>query len=136
MNPSRQISRSSSSLSAFTHDTPTPCRSAGNFVRRRIELSAGMQLGHHNLRGWNFFAVDVHRVDRNAAAVVDDRDGVVEVDGDFDLVGVSGERFVDGVVDDFIDQVMQSHSPVEPMYIAGRLRTASMPPSTLMESAV
>src|SRR5271165_3975647 len=27
-------------------------------------------------------------------------------------------------------------SPVEPMYMAGRLRTASMPPRTLMESAV
>src|SRR5215469_17273285 len=26
VNPSRQISSSSSSLSAFTHDTPTPCR--------------------------------------------------------------------------------------------------------------
>ena len=84
-------------------------QSAGNFVGRRIELSAGVQLGHHDLRGGNFFAVDVHHVDGNAAAVVDDRDGVVEVNGDVDLVGVTGERFVDRVVHDFVDQMVQSH---------------------------
>ena len=30
------------------------------------------------------------------------------MNGDFDLVGVTGERFVDGVVHDFVDQMMQS----------------------------
>ena len=84
-------------------------QSAGNFVGRRVEFSAGMQLGHHHLRGGNFFAVDVHRVHGNAAAVVDDRDGVVEVNRDFDLVGVTGESFVHRIVDDFIDQMVQSH---------------------------
>ena len=68
-----------------------------------------MQLGHHDLRGGNFFAVDVHVVDGNAAAVVDHGDGVIEVDGDFDLVGVTGERFVDRVVHDFVHQVVQTH---------------------------
>ncbi len=84
-------------------------QSAGNFVGRGIELSAGVQHGHHDLRGGNLLAVNVHVIDRNAAAVVDHGDRVVEVDGDFDFVGEAGERFVDRVVDDFVDEVMQSH---------------------------
>ena len=87
-------------------DTVQP---AGNFVRGGIEFSARMQLGHDHLGGGNFFSIDVHVVDGNAAAVVDDGDGVVDVNGDFDLVGKSGEGFVHGVVDDFIDEMVQSH---------------------------
>ena len=68
-----------------------------------------MQLGHARPAPRNLLAVDVHHVDGNAAAVVDHGDGVVDVNGDFDLVGMAGERFVDGVVHDFVDQVVQSH---------------------------
>ena len=46
-------------------------------------------------------------VGRDAAAVVDDRDRVVEVDGDVDLVAIAGQSLVDGVVDDLVDQVVQ-----------------------------
>ena len=84
-------------------------QSAGNFVAVGIELAAGVQLGHHDLRGGNLLAFDVHVVHGNAAAVVDDRDRIVDVNRDLDLVGVSGQRFVDRVVDDFVDQVVQSH---------------------------
>ena len=77
-------------------------QSAGNFIRVAVELAARMQRGHHDLRGGNFFAVNVHIVDRNAAAVVDYSDGVIEVNGDFDLVGVPGQRFVDRVIHHFI----------------------------------
>ena len=83
-------------------------QSARNFVSRGIELTAGVQGGHDDLRSGNFFAVDIHVVDRNAAAVIDDGDGVVEMDGNFDLIGEAGERFVDRVIDDFIDEVMQA----------------------------
>ena len=83
-------------------------QSAGNFVSRRIKFSAGMQRGHDDLRRGNFLAIDHHVVDRNAAPVVDDRDGVVEVNRDFNLGGESGERFVDGIVDDFVHEVMQA----------------------------
>ena len=37
-----------------------------------------------------------------------DRDRVVEVDRDVDLGAVAGQRFVDRVVDDFVDEVMQA----------------------------
>ncbi len=83
-------------------------QSAGNFVGIGVELAARVQRGHHDLCGGNFFAVDVHVVDGNAAAVVDDGDGIVEMNGDFDLVGVTGERLVNRVIDNFVDQVMQA----------------------------
>ena len=45
---------------------------------------------------------------------------------DVDLIAEAGERLVDRVVDDFVDEVMQSATArSSPMYIAGRLRTAS-----------
>src|SRR4029077_18855370 len=69
---------------------PYAVQSSRNFIGVAVELAACVQGGHHDLRGGNFFAVDVHVVDRNAASVVDYGDGVVEVDGDFDLIGVAG----------------------------------------------
>jgi hypothetical protein len=65
-------------------------QASGNFVGVAVELAAGVQRGHHDLRGGNFFAVDVHVIDGDAASVVDYGDRVVEMDGDFDLVGVAG----------------------------------------------
>ena len=65
-------------------------QSTGNFIGRRIKLAAGMQLGHHHLGCGNLFAVQVHRVHGNAAAVVDHGDRVVDVDGGFNLVGITG----------------------------------------------
>ena len=83
---------------------------------------------HHFRRGDAFF---VH-AGRNPAAVVDHRDRIVFVNGDVDLGAMPGQRLIHGVVDHFVDQVMQPSSPVEPMYIAGRRRTASRPSRTLM----
>ena len=81
-------------------------QSARNFVRVRIELAAGVQLGHHHLRrGDAFFFVHVHG---NAAAVVDHGHRIVVVDGDVDLGAVTRQRFVHRVVDHFVDQVMQT----------------------------
>ena len=82
-------------------------QSAGDFIRRRVELAPGVQLGHHDLSSGNFFAIDIHRVDGNAAAVIDHRDGVVDVDGNLDLVGEAGERFVNGVVHYFVNEMVQ-----------------------------
>ena len=65
-------------------------QSSGDLVGVGVELAARVQLGHHDLRGGDFFAVDVHIVDGNAAPVIDYGDGVIEVDGDFDFVGVAG----------------------------------------------
>ena len=81
-------------------------QAAGNLVGVLVEFSAGVQLGHDDLGRGNAFAlVDV---DRNAAAVVAHGDRAVGVEDDFDRGGVAGERFVDGVVDDLVDHVVQA----------------------------
>src|SRR5205809_2312186 len=67
-----------------------------------------MELGHYNFGGRNFFAVDVHGIDGNAAAVVDYGDRIVEVNGDFDLVGETGKRLVNRVVHHFVHKMMQT----------------------------
>src|SRR5882672_9696352 len=66
-----------------TRDT-YPVQAARNFVGGGVKFPARVQLGHYDLRGGNLLAVDVHVVDGNAAAVIDDGNGVVDVNGDFD----------------------------------------------------
>ena len=51
-------------------------------------------------------------IDGNAAAVVLDGDRVVVVDDDVDVIAVSGQRLVDGVVDDFVHHVVQARAVV------------------------
>ena len=46
-------------------------------------------------------------VDRNAVAVIGDPHPTVLEDDDIDEIAATGERFVDRVVDDFIDQMME-----------------------------
>jgi hypothetical protein len=55
-------------------------------------------------------AAFVH-VGRDAAAVVDDADRIIEVDRDVDFGTEAGERLVDGVIDDLVNQVVQSGRP-------------------------
>ena len=65
-----------------------------------------MEHGEDDLdRGSAFALLDV---DRDAAAVVDDPDAAVGREGDVDPVAVPGHGFVDGVVHDFVDEVMQA----------------------------
>ena len=81
-------------------------QAAGNLVGVLVEFSAGVQLGHDDLGRGNAFALV--NVDRNAAAVVAHRHRAVGVEDDFDGGGVARERFVDGVVDDLVDHVVQA----------------------------
>src|SRR6266849_6793308 len=78
---------------------------AGNLVSVGVELAAGVKLGHHYFRSGLLFLL--HHVDGNAAAVVDYCDGMVKMNSYFDSVAVSRQGLVNGVVDDFVDQVMQ-----------------------------
>ena len=81
-------------------------QTAGDFVRVVVELTAGVQLGHDDLgRGAVLFLV---QIDRDAAAVVLDRHGVVEVNRDADAVRPAGQRLVDGVVEDFEHHVVET----------------------------
>ena len=101
--PDLQMQRLGKKVDAGNADA---VQSAGNLVSVRIKLAAGVQLGHHDFRRRLFLFL--HLVDRNAAAVVDDRDRVVEMDRHFDRVAISGQRFVDRIVDDFVNQVVKT----------------------------
>ena len=89
------------------HRNADAVQAARNFVGVAVEFSARVQHGHDDFRGGPFFrGVHVHG---NAAAVVRHRDAVVLVHHDVDFVAISREGFVDRIVDDFPDQVMQPH---------------------------
>jgi hypothetical protein len=47
-------------------------------------------------------------INRDAAAVIEDEDGIVDIDLNDDDLAVASEVFVNGVVDQFVDQVMKA----------------------------
>ena len=81
---------------------------AGDFVAVLIELAAGVQLGHDDLGRRAAEIVVFFDIGRNAAAVVDDRDRVVGVNDDLDVVAVARQRFVDRVVEHFEHHVVET----------------------------
>ena len=80
-------------------------QTTGDLVPAAAELSTGVQNGVHHLE-----CILPRRVlaDRDTATVVDNLDGVVLVDAHEDARGVSGHRFVDGVVDDLVDEMVKA----------------------------
>ena len=84
-------------------------QSAGNFVVRAVELAARVQNRHHHLGRGDALAIDIHISGRDAASVVHYRDGVVDMDGDVNVIGITRQRFVHRVVDHFVHQVVQAH---------------------------
>ena len=55
------------------------------------------------------------------------------MDRNLDRVAETGQRFVDRIIDDFINDMMEANSPVDLIYIAGCLRTASRPSRIVIE---
>ncbi len=84
-------------------------QSTRNFVRRGVEFSSCVQLRHYDLGGRNLLSVDFHVIDRDAASVIDYSDGVISLNRNFNLRGIAGQRFVYGIVDNFVHQMMKSH---------------------------
>src|SRR6185369_5647880 len=75
-------------------------QAAGVAIALVAELRAGVQAGEDDLDAAHaFFRV---AVDRHAAAVVGDGDGVVVVQRDDDLIAIAGDRLVGRVVDHFL----------------------------------
>ena len=71
-----------------------------------VELTSGMQYGHYNFQcGFLFLFVIVYR---DTTSVVLYGDGVVLVNGDFDVVAIAGKCLVDGVVHNLVHQVVKS----------------------------
>jgi hypothetical protein len=81
-------------------------QSARYLVALGIELAAGVQLGHHDFRGRYAFLVHIHR---DAAAVVDHRYGIIDMNRYIHLRAIAGQGFVHGIVHHLVNQVMQPH---------------------------
>ena len=81
-------------------------QTARDLVTAAAELAAGVQHGIDDLqRGLAGLLLDV---DGDAAAVVADTDAVAGLNHDLDVFAVTGQRLIDGVVHDLIDQVVQT----------------------------
>ena len=93
------------------HRDADAVEAAGHLVAVVVELAAGVQHGQHDFGRGLAARVAIHG---NAAAVVDHGDRAVDVNRDVDLVAEAGQRLVDRVVDDFVDEMMQSGWPGRP----------------------
>ena len=81
-------------------------QTAGDRVRLAVELAAGVQHGQRDLDA-GLLGLRV-QVDRDATAVVDDPHATVGQQRHDDRVAVAGQRLVDRVVHNLLDQVMQT----------------------------
>ena len=90
------------------HRDADAVQAARHLVAVVVELAAGVQHRQHDFGGRLAAGV---LIDRDAAAVVDHRERSVDVDRDVDLIAEAGQRFVDRVVDDFVDEMMQPRRP-------------------------
>ena len=89
----------------MTTETPTPCRPPDTLYALWSNLPPAWSLvSTTSVAETPFVGMDV---DGDAAAVVVDGDGAVDVDDDLYLVAEAGQRLVDGVVDDLEHQVVQ-----------------------------
>ena len=81
-------------------------QATGNFISAAAEFAARVQDGEHHGHGRD--ADLVVNADGDTAAVVRHADDTVGQNLYVNLVAVTGEGFVDGIVYDFIDEVMKS----------------------------
>ncbi len=88
------------------HRGAHPVEPAGDLVTTAPKLAPGVQLGQHHLQT-DLLLGGVH-VHRDAPPVVHDRHRAVLVQGDQDGVAVAGHGLVDRVVDDLVDQMVQT----------------------------
>ena len=101
------------------HRDADAVQTAGHRVATAAELAAGVEDRHDDLDGrLLLLLVDV---DRDAAAVVDDAHRAVFADEHLDVIGVTGESLIDGVVDDLVHQVVETAGAGGPDVHAGAL---------------
>ncbi len=81
-----------------------------NLVRVLVEFAAGMQFREHDLRRrtLRIHVVVVLDARWNPAPVVANRARAIGIERHLTRVRVSGQNLVDGVIDDFVDHVVQT----------------------------
>src|SRR5258707_1500292 len=94
---------------AVNHTDAHAVKTTGNLVRGRIEFSAGVQDGKHDLSCGELFSVIFHVIHGDAASVVHDGNGVIDVNRDVDAIAVASQSLVNRVVDDFVHDMLKSH---------------------------
>ena len=131
--PSRLISSLSHSRDGVDRADADAVETGGDLVARVVELAAGVEDRHHDLGRAD--ALGVHP-DRDAAAVVLDRDRAVEVDDDVDAASSDPPRCSSTALSTASQTRWCRPEPswTSPMYMPGRLRTASRPSRTVMFS--
>ncbi len=87
------------------HRDANAVQAAGNLIATLLELSSGVKASHDDFKGratyfWMF-------LDRNAAAVVLNRYFVIGMQDNFDGVAGPGQGFVDTVIDDLVDKLLE-----------------------------
>ena len=80
-------------------------KTPGDLVRGVAELSTRMKGGQYDLGGGS--VLGGVNIDWNTTAVVDDGYAGVLVDGDGDFAAETAYGFIDGVVYDLVDEVME-----------------------------
>ena len=95
-------------------------QTAGYLVSPTTKLTTGMQDGKYNLyrRNTSFLL----NADRNAASVIQYRDGIVLINGDVNPVTVASQCFIYRIIYNLINQVMQA-----PGRSAANVHTRSLP---------
>ena len=83
-----------------------PVEAAGYLIGAFTEFTTRVQVGHHQLEGRD--VILRVNVDWDAATIVLNGAGAVVVDADGDLRAVTGEGFIDRVIDDFKDTVVEA----------------------------
>ena len=92
------------------HRDADAVQTAGDLVGILVELTAGMELGHDDLgRRDTFFLVDVSR---DAPTIITHRGRTVGMERHQDFRTMAGKGFVDRVVDDLIDHVMETRTVI------------------------
>ncbi len=81
-------------------------KSAGNLIRVLIKLTAGVEHGHHDLKGALVQLLVL--INRDTAAVILNGAAAVGIDGHLYVGAVAGHGFVDTVVNGLVDQMVQS----------------------------
>ena len=110
-----------------------PVQATGNLVGILIELATGVQHAHHDLgcRPLRFMLVVEFDASRNSATVVTDRYRTVGMNGNHDVVTVTSQGLIDGVIDHFEDHVVQAGAvrritDIHPRAFANRLETLEL----------
>ena len=89
-----------------------------NLIGILIEFTACMKLSHDDFRGWyTFFGVNGSGY---AASIVAHRDWSSGIQYDLNAIGMAGKGLIDGIVDNFIDHMVQARPIVRVTNIHAR----------------